>query len=70
MIKYEVSKQSRRRVWLEVEPRAALVELVEETRLPPALAPGPEAWDRHSIQVSLNGLRNALDQVAIQHEVG
>ena len=70
MIKYEVSRHKGRVVWLEVEEGAAQAELVEETRIPSAVAPGPDAWTRHSIRVPVEGLRQALAKVTIRHEVG
>ena len=63
MIKYEVLKRKKKAIWLEVEEQG-WANLVEETKLPGG------AWDRFAIRVPVEGLRKALAQVTIQHEVG
>lgn len=62
MIKYEVQGGKKRRVWLETE-ELGWAWLVEETKLRQG------AWDRHAIRVPIEGLRKALAQVTIRHEV-
>ena len=64
VIKYEVMKRKNKAIWLEVEEQG-WANLVEETKLPKG-----GAWDRFAIRVPVEGLRKALSQVTIQHEVG
>ena len=63
MIKYEVMRRKNKAIWLEMEEQG-WANLVEETKL----AGG--AWDRHAIRVPVEGLRKALAQVTVRHEVG
>ncbi len=63
MIKYEVMRRKKKAVWLEVEEQG-YASLVEENKLPGG------AWDRFAIRVPVEGLRKALAQVTVRHEVG
>lgn len=62
MKKYEVLKRKNKAIWLE-EEELGWAWLVEETKLRKG------AWDRFAIRVPIEGLRRALAQVTIQHEV-
>lgn len=62
MLKYEVLRGRKRTIWLEVEEQG-WAWLVEESMVRTG------AWDRFAIRVPVEGLRKALAQVTIQHEV-
>jgi len=60
MIKYEVFRKRGKVIWLEVH--GSWGQLVEETRK-------QDCWEANTIRVPLEGLRNALARITIQHEV-
>jgi len=62
MRKYEVLRRKNKAIWLE-EEELGWAWLVEETKL------SQGAWDRHVIRLPVEGLRKALAQGTIRHEV-
>lgn len=64
MIKYQVHRKRGRIVWLEVEGNDTWGWLSEEIRNKQGW------WDRSAIRVPIEGLRDAVARVTIQHEVG
>ena len=56
-------KKRNERIWLEVEGGTWAI-LVREVRVAAGM------WDKQFIRVPIDGLRNAVAKVTIQHEVG
>ncbi len=64
MVKYPVFRKRNRTIWLEMEnPGDSWGVIAEES-------PNRQGhWDRNTIRVPIEGLRNAVAKVTIQHEV-